>query len=140
MVAWEPAASRLLPAAAPRDAGPPRCSGAGPPVGGPPVGGQTRARPWVRRAMSPPAARFDNRSPEQRRKASNGVPRTISAGSQLSLRPARHHRRMAMLIHARNRAVLWLAGLAGIGLAVTLGLALSSESAGTLAAAGGPAT
>lgn len=45
-----------------------------------------------------------------------------------------------MLIHSRNRAVLALAGLAGVGLAVTAGLALSSESAGTLSAPGGPAT
>lgn len=47
---------------------------------------------------------------------------------------------MAMLIRSPNRAVLFLAGAAGVGLAVTLGLGLSTESAGTLSALGGPAT
>ena len=45
-----------------------------------------------------------------------------------------------MLIRSPNRAVLFLAGAAGVGLAVTLGLGLSTESAGTLSAPGGPAT
>src|SRR4051812_33661996 len=41
---------------------------------------------------------------------------------------------------SRSAALPWLAGLAGIGFAVTLGLALSTESGGTLSAPGGPAT
>lgn len=47
---------------------------------------------------------------------------------------------MATLSHPRNRAVRLLAGLAAIGLAITLGLGLSAESAGTFSAPGGPAT
>jgi hypothetical protein len=45
---------------------------------------------------------------------------------------------MAALIQLRNRAVPSLAGLAGVGLAVTVGLGLSTETAGTLSAPGGP--
>jgi predicted ferric reductase len=47
---------------------------------------------------------------------------------------------MLTLLHRRNGAVRVLAGLAAAGLAVTLGLALSTESAGSLGAPGGPAT
>ncbi|MEA2249601.1 MAG: hypothetical protein QOH46_4130, partial [Solirubrobacteraceae bacterium] len=45
-----------------------------------------------------------------------------------------------MLVFSRNRAVLWLAAVAALGFAATVGLALSTESAGTLAAPGGIAT
>ena len=45
---------------------------------------------------------------------------------------------MVTLRHSRNGAIRLLAGLAAVGVAVTLGLALSSESAGTLSAPGGP--
>lgn len=47
---------------------------------------------------------------------------------------------METLLHPRNAPVRWLAGLAAISLAVTLGFGLSTESAGTLSAPGGPAT
>jgi hypothetical protein len=47
---------------------------------------------------------------------------------------------MVTLRHSRIGAIRLLAGLAAVGVAVTLGLALSSESAGTLSAPGGPAT
>jgi predicted ferric reductase len=47
---------------------------------------------------------------------------------------------MLTLLHPRNGAVRLLAGLAAVSLAVTLGFGLSSESAGTLSAPGGPAT
>ncbi len=53
---------------------------------------------------------------------------------------AGHHRRMDSWVYSRGAAVRMLAGLAGAGLAVTIGLALSTESAGTLSAPGGPAT
>jgi ferredoxin-NADP reductase len=45
-----------------------------------------------------------------------------------------------MLIHSRRRAVLSFAVVAAVGLATTLGLALSTESAATLSAPGGVAT
>jgi ferredoxin-NADP reductase len=47
---------------------------------------------------------------------------------------------MVTLLHPRNGAVRLLAGLAVLGLAAAVGLGLSSESAGTLGAPGGPAT
>ena len=47
---------------------------------------------------------------------------------------------MVALLHSRNRVVWSLAGPAAVGFAVTVGLALSTESAGTLSAPGGPAT
>ncbi|MEA2400449.1 MAG: hypothetical protein QOK00_852 [Thermoleophilaceae bacterium] len=47
---------------------------------------------------------------------------------------------MLTLLHPRNGTVRLLAGLAAAGFAVTLGLAVSSESAGALAAPGGAAT
>jgi len=43
-------------------------------------------------------------------------------------------------VYSRRTAPRLLAGLAGVGFAVTLGLAASTESAGTLSAPGGPAT
>lgn len=52
----------------------------------------------------------------------------------------RHHRGMVTLLQSRHRAVRVLAGLATAGLAVTVGLAVSSESAGSLSVPGGPAT
>ena len=39
-----------------------------------------------------------------------------------------------------RRAANWLAGLAGLGLGITIALAVTAESAGSLAALGGPAT
>jgi predicted ferric reductase len=39
-----------------------------------------------------------------------------------------------------RRAANWLAGLAGLGLGITVALAVTAESAGSLAALGGPAT
>lgn len=47
---------------------------------------------------------------------------------------------MITLLHPRNGAIRWLAGLATFGFAVTLGLALSAESGAALAAPGGVAT
>ena len=47
---------------------------------------------------------------------------------------------MVTLRHSRDRVVRLAAGLAGIGLAVTLGLAASTESASSLSVPGGPAT
>jgi predicted ferric reductase len=47
---------------------------------------------------------------------------------------------MVTLLHPSDRAVRWLAGLVAGGLAVTLALGLSTESAGTLSAPGGVAT
>ena len=47
---------------------------------------------------------------------------------------------MVNLLQSRHRAVRLLAGLATAGLAVTVGLAVSSESAGSLSVPGGPAT
>jgi predicted ferric reductase len=47
---------------------------------------------------------------------------------------------MTPLLDSRNRAVQWLTALAGVGLVVTLVLAVAAESAGTLSAPGGVAT
>jgi ferredoxin-NADP reductase len=47
---------------------------------------------------------------------------------------------MVTLSHVRRRVVWLSVGLAGVALAVTLGLALSTESAGSLSLPGGPAT
>jgi predicted ferric reductase len=51
--------------------------------------------------------------------------------------PLRHHSRPAA---PSQRAANWLAGLAGLGLGITIALAVTAESAGSLAALGGPAT
>jgi predicted ferric reductase len=47
---------------------------------------------------------------------------------------------MVTTVHSRRRAVRLSAGLAGAGLAATVGLALSTESASSLSLPGGPAT
>lgn len=47
---------------------------------------------------------------------------------------------MVPMLRRRNRAVLVSAGVAAAGLAVTVGFAVSSESAGALSVSGGPAT
>jgi ferredoxin-NADP reductase len=44
------------------------------------------------------------------------------------------------MVHSRQRAAWLAAGLASAGLAITLGLGLSTESAGSLGVPGGPAT